>query len=442
MSALPDGWTTCAISELLEHTIGGVWGSPTGEDEVDVDVFRVTEFGRYGVLNPDTAARRSISKRQLLSRELRDGDLLLEKSGGGPTTPVGRVVGVVKPRRQAVPTNFVQLLRPRSELAPRLVLWLLVWEYTRGTTEKFQRATTNIRNLQTKDYLDHPVALPPVAEQARIVAAIEEHFSHLDAAEALLRRAQRSLERLRLATLMDICSGTWPVQQLGAFAASLRNGMFVSRPAADPPGLPIFRISAVRPLALDSGDVRYADVSAEDAAPYQVEEDDVLFTRYSGNPSYVGACAVVPAGAAGTLHPDKLIRVSLDQAVALPSWVAVYLSVGAGRAQIDARLKTTAGQVGIAGGQLKTVEVPLPPIDEQARRIARWDAASDQMSALSSDIEKATRRASNLRRSILAAAFSGQLVQQDVADEPAEALLERIREAVPAHDSSRKRKHA
>lgn len=62
----------------------------------------------------------------------------------------------------------------------------------------------------------------------------------------------------------------------------------MSRPAAEPPGTPIFRISAVRPLALDVNDVRFADIEPAKANGYFVE-DDLLFTRYSGNPDYVGA---------------------------------------------------------------------------------------------------------------------------------------------------------
>jgi type I restriction enzyme S subunit len=338
----------------------------------------------------------------------------------------------------AVASTGFSVLRPAFGVDPRFLLYQVI---EAGFVEALSTHQTgsSYPAVRDQDVRSMPFRLAPLGEQERIVAAIEDHFSHLDAAEASLHRARRSLDRLRLSILMELCSGDWPVRQLGDIATGVRNGMFVSRPSTAPPGVPIFRISAVRPLALDVADVRYAEVSADEAVPFQVVEGDVLFTRYSGNPSYVGACAVVPPGAAGILHPDKLIRVSLDRSVALPAWVAISLSVGAGRAQIAARLKTTAGQVGIAGGQLKTVQVPLPPIEEQAHRISRWDAASDQMSTMSSAIEGATRRASNLRRSILADAFAGQLVVPDPTDESASALLERIREAASTSSSPRKR---
>ena len=66
--------------------------------------------------------------------------------------------------------------------------------------------------------------------------------------------------------------------------------------------------------------------------------------RYSGNPEYVGACAVVPnVEPTGVLHPDKLIRGVVDKAKADPRWISAYVSIGHGRAEIEARLKTTCG---------------------------------------------------------------------------------------------------
>jgi type I restriction enzyme S subunit len=71
--------------------------------------------------------------------------------------------------------------------------------------------------------------------------------------------------------------------------------------------------------------------------------------------------------------------------------------------------------------------VPLPPLEEQQRIV---DACSRQISiidALEAEVEKRYVHAAALRRSILRAAFSGQLVPQDPNDEPASVLLERIR---------------
>ncbi len=282
--------------------------------------------------------------------------------------------------------------------------------------------------------------VPPLAEQRRIVAAIEEHLSHLEAGASQLQLATERLQALRSRIVDAAIAGDWKERAFGDVILALRNGVFVSRPGAAPPGIPIFRISAVRPMALAVDDIRYAPASETYPEEAYVEEGDLLFTRYSGNPAYVGTCAVIPMLARRTLHPDKLIRVSVDREQCLPQYIEIAFAASSVRRYVEDRLKTTAGQVGIAGSQLRTVPVPLPPLDVQAQ-IAR--TVRDQLSradVLSSALQHARRRAEALRRSILARAFRGELVPQDSDDEPACVLLERIaseRAATPKPTSRR-----
>jgi type I restriction enzyme S subunit len=283
------------------------------------------------------------------------------------------------------------------------------------------------------------VPVPPRNEQRRIVAAIEEHLSHLDAAERSLHGARQKLEALRGNTLLHAVDGNWPLRPLGEVLVSLRNGVFVSRPAAEPPGIPIFRISAVRPLTLEVDDVRFADIDPAKADGYFVQEGDLLFTRYSGNPEYVGACARVVALPRPTLHPDKLIRAVVDRSVAEPGFIAIALSTGPSRSAIEQRRKTTAGQVGIAGSELKKVPVPIPPLDEQRRILAEAERQLSIVAAMAAEISRALRNGAGLRRSILEQAFTGKLVPQDPSDEPASVLLERIAAARSASPAPRRR---
>ncbi|MGB7964556.1 MAG: restriction endonuclease subunit S [Propionicimonas sp.] len=182
--ALPRGWAVACLSALLAETIGGVWGSDPGTDEVDVRVIRVTEMRPDGSLDPTTAAKRSIKRSQLKSRELRIGDLLLEKSGGGPTRPVGRVGMVRGLESTAVCANFMQLLRADERLmTPAYLEVLLRAFHVAGGTAALQTATTNIRNLKMKDYFAQIHAVPPLEEQVRIVAEVERQFSFIETAE-------------------------------------------------------------------------------------------------------------------------------------------------------------------------------------------------------------------------------------------------------------------
>lgn len=200
-----DDWTDAVLSDLLRRSIGGVWGSEKGSEEVDVTVVRSTEFTSSGYLNFATGVRRSCTARQLASRELQEGDILLEKSGGGPKQPVGRVVYVTDEiPNDTVCANFIQLVSPDPEAVCPEFVFLLMWLWhSEGRTLGYQAQTTGIRNLRTKDYLAQTIRLPPRAAQERIV----DIASAVEDLATASKEAIAATTRLRNGLLSELLSG-------------------------------------------------------------------------------------------------------------------------------------------------------------------------------------------------------------------------------------------
>ncbi|MDT8423631.1 MAG: restriction endonuclease subunit S, partial [Desulfuromonadales bacterium] len=235
-------------------------------------------------------------------------------------------------------------------------------------------------------------------------------------------------------TIVDQDNSTWEVTSLGAVATTIRNGFSV-KPDAEA-GTRIFRISAVRPLRLDLDEVRYLSGEIVDYSPSVVLAGDVLFTRYNGNPELVGVCAVVPENCPETVHPDKLIRVVTPREILIPEMLALLASAGEGRSFIKSKTRTTAGQAGISGGDLKALPIKIPPLKIQHQIVAEVERRLSIVAEAEAQVDANLRRADRLRQSILKQAFSGQLVPQDENDEPASEILERIRNDVRANNHS------
>jgi type I restriction enzyme S subunit len=200
-----DGWVETKLGEVIEHTIGGAWGGEPGSQEVNVHVVRSTEFTKSGYLNFNTGVTRSIKDSQLKSRELKSGDILLEKSGGGPDQPVGRVVFVTSEiPEKTVCSNFVQLIRPDNDQVNSFFLFLVLWRWhSINRTLEFQAQTTGIRNLRTPDYLEQTFKLPPLVEQKRIVEIMSVFDNQIEALDSTIAKTQN----LRSALLSDLLSG-------------------------------------------------------------------------------------------------------------------------------------------------------------------------------------------------------------------------------------------
>jgi len=425
MSGLPTGWVGNSLSRLMDGGlfIDGDWVETKDQDENgEIRLTQLADVGEGCWRNRSNRSLTRESATRLSCTYLDVGDVLVARM----PDPLGRACIFPGDPRRAITVVDVCILRPPDgSVNLKWLMWFINSPPMRAKIEALQSGTTR-RRISRKNFGSLTIPIPPRDEQRQIAEVIEEQFSRLDAAEASLARALRNLKRLRAASIAAALVGDWPEVEFASIIKSLRNGIFASRPTKNPPGIPIFRISAVRPMQLDVEDVRYALLPAEEAEGYFVEPGDLLITRYSGNPSFVGASAVVPRLVTPTLHPDKLIRVVVDRAKARSEFVSLTLNNGIARKQIESRLKTTAGQVGISGSQLRSVVLRLPPLATQQDIVEDISWKLSACDAEMKGIDIALRRSQQLRRAILEAAFAGRLVPQDryAGLAPAGAVLE------------------
>ncbi len=207
----------------------------------------------------------------------------------------------------------------------------------------------------------------------------------------------------------------WSQTSIGDVALLLRNGLFASRPVDRPPGTRILRISAVRGGGVDLEDAKYVrDLPPDQAERYQVREGDLLFTRYNGSRRLVGICGRVGPHEVATIHPDKLIRVVVDPAVADGRFVALQMAAPATRRFLGPRIRTTAGQSGISGKDLRAIPVFLPTLEEQRRIVGILEEHLSRLGAAQAGIASAERRLTALHKSMLLSLIP------DVADYPAD----------------------
>lgn len=122
--------------------------------------------------------------------------------------------------------------------------------------------------------------------------------------------------------------------------------------------------------------------------------------------------------------PDSVVGFTALGGLVLPEYVELF--VKAARVRIEAYAPATA-QKNINLTTLENLVVPLCSLEEQARIVEQVESILSAIHENETEIEANLRRTEALRQSILKRAFSGQLVAQDPNDEPASALLERIK---------------
>jgi type I restriction enzyme S subunit len=222
---VPNDWDRVLLKDCLDlpNSGAGDWGEDTGEQSLKV--LRSTNITNDGQLSLEDVETRYFSKAKADQLSLAKHDLLVERSGGGPEQPVGRVVLLRSDLEGYGYGNFIQRLRVKDEaIEPRFLYYCLFEIHRSGIIERLQFQTTQMRNLDYRDYIRVFLPLPKPEEQASIADIIDSSDGVLQLSKELLgitaslhREQMRGpANRLKIALLQSLLTGKERIQSNGS----------------------------------------------------------------------------------------------------------------------------------------------------------------------------------------------------------------------------------
>lgn len=455
MTDLPKGWTTVRLADAAEVRLGRQRSPKRAVGDRMRPYIRAANV-RWEGLDISDVKEMDFTSAESETYELRPGDLVLSEASGSP----GEVGKPAQWRGEVADCCFQNtLIRVRlpDGMSPDFYEHFFREQALNGRFAEGSRGV-GIHHLGAASLSDWRTPVVPLAEQERIVDAIEEAFSKLDAGEAGLRTVRQLLKRMRDAVL-----------------AAAVTGRLVPQDPADTPAAKL-----LADLGIES--IEATDVAELPAGWVQTKVRDIAkvgsgTTPKRGRPDYWegGTVPWVTSGAVGAgiiREPSELVTDVALRETSLRLWppgtllVAMYgegqtrgrcaeLAIEATcnqacaaialhpvldgyrrllRLHFDAnyfanrRLASGGVQPNLSGAIIKAMIVALPPVDEAARIVIEVDRQFSFLDACERAVNAGLARAAATRRAVLKAAFEGRLVPQDPSDEPASALLERIRE--------------
>jgi len=294
----------------------------------------------------------------------------------------------------------------------------------------------NMPRLGTDAGKAAPFVLAPLPEQKRIADKLDALLARIDAIRARLDTIPALLKRFRQSVLAAATSGAltedwrggaeaeWEDATIGDVCESSFYGPRFGKDeyTRSENGIPTVRTTDMT----DDGRIEITDDTPRVAVPadkiekFAAKAGDLLVTRTGS----IGVMAVFD-GSFVAIPSAYLIRFRFKETV-LPRYAFYCLMAPAGQSAMG--LSTTAiTQPNINAESIKAISISLPPIDEQAeivRRVESLFAIADRVQA---QYTTARARVDRLTPALLAKAFRGELVPQDPSDEPASALLQRLR---------------
>ena len=444
----------------------------------------------------DSSVHRSLKEVKRGYTAFQEGDILFAKITPCMENGKAAVAHSLSSKIGFGSTEF-HVLRPAEGIDPYLLYYYVAQESFRQLARTYMTGTAGQLRVPASFLTDAPYPLSSINEQHRIVAAIEQQFTRLDAGVAALQRAKARLKRYRAAVLKAAVEGklteTWRAEHPTTEPASLLLERILNERCAKweadlrAKGKDPTKVKYVEPAKPDEENlpelpegwcwVTVEQLSDENRAiTYGVvklgnptiggvptlRSSNVRHLRFdlkglkSISPTIangykrtflqggeilvtvrgtLGGIAVVPSNFAGYNISREVAMI----ACVLPS-LAPCISLFIGSPPIQTwMMRSTKGiaYTGINIETLKQVIIPLPPYIEQEQIVAEVERRLSIISELEATVKANLKRAERLRQSILREAFAGRLVPQDPTDEPASVLLERIRnERKNGHNAS------
>lgn len=252
--------------------------------------------------------------------------------------------------------------------------------------EAQQTDAENAHGKLVKALLDSLTQVSDANDFAANWQRLAEHFHTLFSTESSIDALRKTL--LHFAADGRLVSSSAPAEYLAlsdVIDGDSLNGS--SKKPQDAPGaIEILRISAgtgVEDFLTDENEHKWADVSEAEIKKFLLAKDDLLACRFNGNLHYVGAFSLycltrgVPQ-----IFPDKLIRFRANRSKALPHYLKYILNAAPARAQIESFCATTVGNIGISAKNLKTIKLRVPSLQEQSNIVDLLDellALCDQL---------------------------------------------------------------
>lgn len=274
-----------------------------------------------------------------------------------------------------------------------------------------QSTGTNVRrqSLHPSQFEKFEIPLPPLSEQRRIVARIEELAAKIDEARVLRQKAAEGAElvaRLFANRLFNSISESRPIEAI----ADVRGGIQKSpeRVAGANP-VRYLTVAHVQRNQVLTHDVRYFEVTIEELDRWRLLPGDVLIIEGNGSAEQIGRTALFRGEIENCVHQNHVIRIRPEPNRLDSEYLNSYLNSPAGQDAVQAQSRTTSGLRTLSVGRIKQIQVPVPPLSEQRRIVAEVNNFQSQVDGLKKLQSDTAAELGALLPSVLDKAFKGQL---------------------------------
>jgi type I restriction enzyme S subunit len=311
-----------------------------------------------------------------------------------------------------VTQDFPVWVLDSNKAFPPYIGWYLktpsFWEECR----RHSHGTSGRERLSPKELPNVMFPFPPLDEQRRIVARIEELAALIEEAHGLRAKARAEARLLSSSTKNDVFNeefrGKWRAVTLGQ-VADIRSGVTLGRKLSGPTiQLPYLRVANVQDGYLDLHEVKVVEIRASERDKWLLQPGDILLTE-GGDWDKLGRGTVWHGEISNCIHQNHIFRVRVSSNEFIPEYLSALISSPYGKTYFQSASKQTTNLATINQTQLKAFSVFRPPLPEQHRIVTYLDDLQAQVDELTALQDATQAELDALLPSVLDRAFRGEL---------------------------------
>lgn len=386
---IPEGWEVHRMKSCISQRDGGAWGDEATGETGDCICLRIADFDyeHFRFTDSNNLTIRHYASPIIKKLLLQKNDILIEKSGGGEKTPVGRTVLFDK-EYPALFANFMDRLRCSDFILPQYLQYVFVTFYKNRYTQNYIKQTTGIQNLDLSSMLaDEFVPVPNLNEQKLIVCYLESKCSKIDNLLSKIRSSIEEYKKLKQAVITQAVtkgvrgeremkdSGVewigeipkeWRKTQL-RHCATIKSGITLGKSYSKDTVLierPYLRVANVQGSYVDLNDLATIEVTPDEDLKYRLHSGDVLMTE-GGDRDKLGRGCVWHGEIEPCLHQNHVFAVQTNETILLPEFLEYLTASDVGRSYFDVTAIKTTNLACTSSSKVLAFTIPLPPIEEQ-----------------------------------------------------------------------------
>ena len=419
LGEVPGHWKTAPLKSVSTHNDEVLEESTAPDAEiVYVDISSVDAVN--GIKTKEAMLFSAAPSRA--RRRVKHGDVIVSTV----RTYLKAIARIRDPEENLIVSTGFAVIRPRGELMPDFLGHLVAAGFF--VEQVIARSTgVSYPAINASELVAIPVPVPPLAEQIQIAAFLDRETTKIDALVAEQRRLMELLKEKRQAVISYAVtrglnsdapmkpSGIewlgdvpehWETRTIAKASTKITNG-FVgpTRDILVDAGTPYIQATHIK-----NGRVNFDDgyfVKSEWSAAHAKSilcEGDVLIVQTGAGTGDVGLVSVNEVG----YNCHALIIVAPDKSLIHGTFLSAVLQSTYGQAKLTS-IETGAMHPHLNCGEVKFVEIPLPPLDEQADVVAYINRTAGQFDILTAEAQRAVDLLQERRTALISAAVTGQI---------------------------------